>query len=181
MDASKSNPMIVEAATEADATAIGIVHTLSWHETYRGIVPDAVLASLDPKERAATWGRVIAKQGGLFVLRDGARVVGFGGAGANRDSSLPHAGMFNTLYILSHAQHQGHGRRLMSAMAAHLKAAGRDDAVLWVAAQNMPACGFYESLGGQVVGRATELHEAWQLPCVAYGWDDLTRLIQHGA
>jgi L-amino acid N-acyltransferase YncA len=170
--------MIVAAATEADARGIGVVHVLAWHETYRGMVPDAVLASLDPRERAAMWQRVITTQGGVFVLREGARIVGFGTAGRNRDASLPQAGMFNTLYLLGHAQRQGHGRALMAAMARHLLDTGLPDAVVWVAQANAAACRFYERLGGVLTGHATELHEGWDMVCVAYGWDDLTGLLQ---
>jgi len=169
--------MIIAPAAAADAHAIGVVHVLSWHETYRGVMPDQVLASLNPRERAAMWQRVITTQGGVFVLREGARIVGFGAAGRNRDDSLPHAGMFNTLYLLSHAQRQGHGRRLMAAMARHLLDTGLPDAVLWVAEANAPARRFYQGLGGVIVGHATELHEGWDMKCVAYGWDELTGLI----
>ncbi len=172
--------MIVAPATVEDARAIGIVHVLAWHETYRGIVPDEVLASLNPSERAGMWQRVIAGQGGVFVLREGARVVGFGSSGPNRDDSFTYAGMFNTLYLLGHAQRLGHGRRLMAAMARHLLAIGRTDAVVWVAEANQAACRFYERLGGTLAGRATELHEGWDMACVAYGWDDL-RVITEAA
>ena len=50
---------MIEAASASDARAIGIVHVLSWHETYRGIVPDDILASLNPAARADRWHRVI--------------------------------------------------------------------------------------------------------------------------
>ncbi len=170
--------MTIEPATVADARAIGMVHVLAWHETYRGIVPDQVLASLNPRERAAMWERVITTQGGVFVLREGARVVGFGCCGPNRDDSFTYAGMFNTLYLLGHTQRQGHGRALMAAMARHLLATGRPDAVVWVAEANIAACRFYERLGGVLAGRATELHEGWDMACVAYGWDDLSRITE---
>jgi GNAT superfamily N-acetyltransferase len=173
--------MIVEAATQEDARAIGMVHVLAWHETYRGIVPDQVLASLNPRERAAMWERVITTQGGVFVLREGARVVGFAGCGPNRDASFTYAGMFNALYLLRHTQRHGHGRRLMAAMARHLLATGRPDAVVWSAEANHAACRFYERLGGQPAGRATELHEGWDMACVAYGWDDLSGITEASA
>lgn len=170
--------MMIAPATPADARAIGIVHVLAWHESYRGMMPDQVLASLNPAERAAMWERVITRQGGVFVLRDGAGIVGFGAAGPNRDSSLTHAGMINTLYVLSGAQRLGHGRRLMAALTRHLLDTGLPDAVLWVAEANDPARRFYERLGGTIVGHATELHEGWDMKCVAYGWDDLTGLAE---
>ncbi len=170
----------IAAATPEDARAIGIVHVLAWHETYRGLLPDQVLASLDPRERQAMWTRVIASQGGVFVLRDGARVVGFGSCGPNRDDSFTYAGMFSTLYLLGPIKRQGHGRRLMQVMARHLLATGRPDAVVWSAEANTAACRLYERLGGVPAGRATELHEGWDMACVAYGWDDLRVITEPG-
>ncbi len=168
--------MIIEPATAADARAIGIVHVLAWHETYRGMMPDQVLASLNPSERETMWASVIAGSGGVYVLRDGTRVTGFGAAGRNRDASLPHAGMINTMYLLGEAQRRGHGRQMMGVLARHLLATGMPDAALWVANDNTGARQFYEKLGGAVVGHATELHEGWDMACTAYGWDDLTVL-----
>ena len=170
--------MIIEKATEADARAIGIVHVLAWHETYRGIVPDSVLASLNPAARAERWMRVITTEGGVFVLRHGARVVGFAAAGPNREEALAQQGEIYTLYLLTEAQHQGHGRRLMSAMAGDLRGRDINSAALWVADPNTGACRFCEALGGTVVGHNVEKRGERTLPCVAYGWDDLAGLIQ---
>ena len=170
--------MIIEAATEADARAIGIVHVLAWHETYRGIVPDSVLASLNPAARAERWLRVISTEGGVFVLRHGKRIVGFAASGPNRDETLSQQGEIYTLYLLSEAQRRGHGRRLMSAMATDLRRREINSAALWVAEANIGACRFYEALGGTILGHNIEKRGTWTLPCVAYGWDDLAGLIQ---
>ena len=170
--------MIIAAATEADARAIGIVHVLAWHETYRGIVPDSVLASLSPAARAERWLRVISTEGGVFVLRDGARVVGFAAAGPNRDEALAAQGEIYTLYLLSEAQRQGHGRRLMSTMAADPRRRDINSAALWVAEANRGACRFYEAAGGTAWGHRIEQRGEWTLPCVANGWADLAGLIQ---
>jgi ribosomal protein S18 acetylase RimI-like enzyme len=170
--------MIIEAATEADARAIGVVHVLAWHETYRGIVPDSVLASLNPAARAERWLRVIGTEGGVFVLRAGPRIVGFAAAGPNRDEQLPQQGEIYTLYLLSEAQRQGHGRRLMSAMAADLRRREINSVALWVAEANLGACRFFETLGGTILGHNIEKRGTWTLPCVAYGWDDRAGLIQ---
>ncbi len=173
--------MIIAPATAADARAIGIVHVLAWHETYRGIVPDDVLASLNPAARAERWHRVITTEGGVFVLRDGARLLGFAAAGPNRDDALPQQGEIYTLYLLGEAQRHGHGRRLMAAMAGNLRDREITSAALWVASANTAACRFYDHLGGTVIGARTEQRGTWTLPCVAYGWDDLAGLLRFSA
>ena len=63
----------------------------------------------------------------------------------------------------------------MGAMAQQLAAAGLPSASLWVAVANAPARRFYEALGGRLVGQKTQ--EDWHSESVAYGWDDLSRLI----
>ena len=52
-------------------------HVEAWRESYAGLVPDAVLAALDPHVRAAMWRDVLAKGGAVHLAeRDGA-IVGF--------------------------------------------------------------------------------------------------------
>lgn len=172
---------MIAAATVTDARAIGIVHVLAWHETYRGIVPDDILAGLDPAARAERWHRVISTEGGVFVLRDGKRILGFAAAGPNRDEALPQQGEIYTIYLLSEAQRQGHGRRLMAAMATDLLARDIGSVALWVAGANTAACRFYERLGGVMIAERTEQRGTWSLPCVAYGWHDRAGLPQFSA
>jgi hypothetical protein len=62
--------MFLRPATPADAAAVAYVHVQAWRETYRGIMPDAVLEGPSVEERARAWravqdlkraaGRVIA-------------------------------------------------------------------------------------------------------------------------
>lgn len=165
-------------ATPADADTIGAMHVQAWREAYAGLMPDAVLADLNPKQRAAMWQGIIAEGGGAVQLaeRDGA-IVGFGSSGHQRDASLPFAGEFRALYVLRCAQRLGVGRRLMAAMAADLLVQGHGSASLWVLDSNTPARRFYEALGGkQIARRAQERHGVTDIG-IAYGWQDLTKLL----
>jgi hypothetical protein len=38
--------ILLRQATHADAAAPGRLHVTSWHETYAGLLPDAMLAAL---------------------------------------------------------------------------------------------------------------------------------------
>lgn len=51
--------MLIRPARPEDALAIGHVHVDSWRTTYRGLLPDSVLASLSVEQRAATWRQAI--------------------------------------------------------------------------------------------------------------------------
>lgn len=45
----------IRGATVADAEGIAHIHVASWRSTYRGIMPDALLAGLSMERRAANW------------------------------------------------------------------------------------------------------------------------------
>ena len=47
--------MEIRLAKVEDAMAIAKVQVESWHTTYKGIVPDSYLNSLDVKKREKVW------------------------------------------------------------------------------------------------------------------------------
>lgn len=86
-----------------------------------------------------------------------------------------------TLYVLPSYQGAGAGRRLAGKVARHFTESGVNSMLLWVLAENRPARGFYESLGGVLVAEeGFELGGASLLE-VAYGWRDLEVLLSRVA
>jgi phosphoribosylanthranilate isomerase len=163
-------------ATPADAAALGQAHVAAWREAYAGLIPDAVLAGLDPRQRAAMWHDAMAKGTIVQVAeRDGA-IVGFGSSGPQRDPTLSCAGEIHAIYVLRSAQRQGVGRTLMSAMARDLLAQGHASAALWVLEGNTPARRFYAALDGREVARREQQRDGFSAVGIAYGWEDLTAL-----
>ncbi|HEX7041129.1 MAG TPA: hypothetical protein VF202_13505 [Trueperaceae bacterium] len=57
--------MLIRAAKPEDALAIGRVHVDPWRTTYRGLLPDAVLAALSVEQRAGEMPIAIA--GGAYT------------------------------------------------------------------------------------------------------------------
>ena len=172
----RSNGIQFRPATPADAEALGHAHVTAWREAYVGLIPDAVLVSLDPRQRAAMWHDALTK-GAIVQLaeRDGA-IVGFGSSGPPRDPTLPCAGEIHAVYVLRSAQRQGVGRTLMAAMARELLARGHASAGLWVLEGNTSARRFYEALGGREIERREQQREGFSSVGIAYGWEDLTPL-----
>jgi ribosomal protein S18 acetylase RimI-like enzyme len=170
------SPIRVRLATPDDTEALGAVHVRAWREAYIGMIPDQILAALDPAQRTAMWRDGLA-QGVLVQLaeQDGA-IVGFGSSGKQRDTSLPYAGEIRAIYVLRRAQRMGVGRSLMAAMAHDLLAQGYASASLWVLEANAPARRFYERLGGREFIRREEQRDGFRAIGIAYGWDDLTKL-----
>jgi phosphoribosylanthranilate isomerase len=160
-------------ATPADAEALGEVHVRAWREAYSALLPDRVLASLDPVERARMWHGALTKGGIVHLAEVGDTLVGFASSGPQRDASVPYSGEIYAIYVLQSAQRLGIGRTLMAAMARDLLARGHPSATLWVLEGNAPARRFYEALGGQQVARREEQRAGHTAIGIAYGWSDL--------
>ncbi len=172
-------PITIRPATPADAPAIGRVHAESWRETYRGVLPDRLLQSLSALVRAAMWQGALEREPPvvLFVAEGpSGELVGFAGGGRCRAPSLPHDAEVYAIYVMRAAQQRGCGRRLMVALADALRASGFRSACLWVLRENANARGFYERLGGEVIGERTEMDGEDSVDEVAYGWANLDTL-----
>ena len=169
--------MTIRRAAVADVARIGAVHVQAWHEAYAGLIPDEVLARLDPGRRAAMWLRLLTDGRAVFVGELEDEIVGFGSCGPQRDASLPYDGEIAAIYVLRRAYRVGIGRRLMAAMARELRAQGFQSASLWVMEVNAPARAFYERLGGKVVTRRDQIRDGFAAIGVAYAWDDLSVLV----
>lgn len=171
-------------AVPADADALGEVHVAAWRETYAGQLPDAMLAALSAESRAAMWASVLddpAASGTLSVIVAEAegRIVGFGACGRQRDAALAGQGFggeIGAIYLLRAYQGTGAGRALMCALARALAGAGHAAVSLWVLRENARARGFYEALGGEVLGERVDDGPDGAIVEVAYGWRDLSRL-----
>ena len=77
------------------------------------------------------------------------------------------------IYLLRAQQRHGIGRRLMGTAFAALRDRGCRSAAAWVLRDNLLARGFYERLGGAVVGERTEPDLGVEL---AYSWRELAVL-----
>ncbi|MBO0877429.1 MAG: GNAT family N-acetyltransferase [Pseudonocardia sp.] len=145
-------------ATVADAEAIGALHVRSWRHAYRGIVPDAVLAALDPAERADRWRETLRSPGShrVFVaVGDGSagpRLGAFCAVGPVRDARRDgwagaRTGELYALYADPDAFGRGAGPAAHRAGVDRLRAAGHRCAVLWVLTENARARSFYARHG----------------------------------
>ena len=171
--------MLIREATPADAPGIGRVQVDSWHTTYKGLMPEHIIASRTYDYRERMWDRILTEQQGqtfVYAAEENGEIVGFVSGGANRDAESAYTGELHAIYILETHQGKGIGRRLTSALVARLLQQGHTSMLLWVLADNHQARRFYEALGGKVVGERQEEMDDGLLAEVAYGWDDI-RLI----
>jgi L-amino acid N-acyltransferase YncA len=169
----------IRPATPADAAGIARVHVASWRTTYRGILPEAMLAELSEERRAAFWGEVLVRPpaAGLVLVAEhpAEGVVGFADAGPPHEPLAGYDAELRAIYLLEAHQRGGLGRAMARAAAAGLLARGHRSLFLWVFAENASRH-FYEALGGQVIAEGQGEYGGALKAKLAYGWPDLAAL-----
>jgi ribosomal protein S18 acetylase RimI-like enzyme len=129
-----------------------------WEETLRGIAADA-----DAREC-------------VYVACDEAGEV-IGVAMGQPAEGFADTGEVNCLYVRQDQHGRGVGRRLVQAVAAHMLQHGLTALHIGVLAANAPARGFYEALGGRVVGEYDIDEYGFTLRGMVYGWPDARTLL----
>jgi ribosomal protein S18 acetylase RimI-like enzyme len=180
----------VRRARPDDAPGIAAVHVAAWRSAYAGILDDDFLAGLSEDRLADFYRRAIldrreghvvfvAAAGGVDQPGDQAGpqpgIIGFASGGRARRAGLGE-GEVETLYVLDDFRERGIGRRLMRAMAAHLRAIGCNSAHVWVLAEN-PARYFYRHLGGRLVMQEPIQVAGKALRQSAFTWDPIDILL----
>ena len=163
----------VRRATPEDAEGITRVHVLSWRSSYRGLLSQEYLDTLDATERLAGWRHALAhpETFGIRVAVARGDIVGFVSAGPSRGSPVGFPGELYALYLLDEAKGHGLGRALFHEAHQWLRSHGLSPMALWVLKDNASARGFYEHLGGRLLGEQSITLGAVPYPEVAYGWD----------
>ena len=171
----------IRAAMPEDAASIARVHIDSWRSTYAGIVPAEYLAGLSYRNRESHWRDLLTidRPGTSYFVADagGGYIVGFANAGPEREGDRTYRGELYAIYILEEYQRLGLGRRLFSSVTRRLLADRFNSMLLWVLEDNRPAVRFYESLGGERVGRKTVIIGGADLVEVSYGWREIAGLV----
>jgi ribosomal protein S18 acetylase RimI-like enzyme len=170
----------IRRALFQDAPGIARVHVDTWRGTYRGIVPDSYLDSLDYGRSQKNWEDGItdpSHRTALFVAEDDKNgIVGFAACGKVRDNKWGYSGELYAIYLNQRIQRMGSGKRLVLSVARDLEARGLESMLVWVLAEN-PYKRFYESIGGTYVGTSEIGLGGMKLKELGYGWRDLDSLI----
>ena len=152
--------MKARPAVPDDAAAIASVHVASWNAACRGVIGDEALDALTEDRLAPEWRREIDEgAGGVAVVEDGGRVVGYSRYGAARDDDLDAATTAEIygFYLRPDAWGSGGGRVLMEHVKQDLVGGGFREAVLWVVQVNDRAQRFYRAAGLVPDGRDDKL------------------------
>lgn len=170
--------MIIRKADLNDIDGITQVHIESWKTTYKGIVSESYLSNLSFENRKKNWSDIFSnlkQHESVFIAEDtNGTIIGFAMSGRNRNHEFDHAGEIYAIYILSEYQGQGIGRLLFQEAVGSLMEQGYESMMLWVLADN-PSLGFYQRLGGTVIGRENiKIGEDYLIE-LAIGWSELMK------
>lgn len=136
---------IIRKGTYEDLASVVHITVICWNQTYKGLLDDEYLASMNEKEMLKQQQMNFADN--LLVLEDHNNIVGFIRYG---ESELyENKGQIYALYILSEYQKFGFGKKLLFNAFDILKMSGYSEIVLGCLVDN-PANGFYDHLGGKL-------------------------------
>lgn len=172
-------PLVFSRPALADcASIVADLHIASWNVAYRGILGDAWLDQEMPENRRAHWQKALATPEAtrhiILAERDGVP-VGF--LCLMPDGEPEWGGYIDNLHIRPDAKGGGIGRRLMAECAKDWLARGRTEPLhLGVFANNAPARGFYERIGGTLVAEWDEDFYGNPAKAVRYQWQDVHAL-----
>jgi GNAT superfamily N-acetyltransferase len=139
--------VIIRPARPEEGSAVAAVRVASWRATYRGVVPDSYLETMNPNEPhwcAMAAGELAGTE--LLVCEVDGRVVGFAAYGAARPPTFGHAGELYATYYLPEAMGKGYGSAMLRSVIAGQRRLGHDDMIVWVMEANARGRNFYETV-----------------------------------
>jgi GNAT superfamily N-acetyltransferase len=177
------NTLVFRRATGSDSEAIASLHTGSWRDAYRGILPDLYLDGQIADERAKLWRSRFSSLSSdrfLVVLAESSgEPVGF--ACVLLDEDPQWGPCLDNLHVLPGWRSRGVGRLLFGRAAQWVMSTEPGWPIhLWVFEANARARRFYDALGGEVVEHhKKEVLEGIAIPSVLYVWRDPQRLLNN--
>ena len=149
------------------------VHVRCWQETYRGLMPDAVLDDPDfPAARERMWTDVLTSEryrpNRVAVAERDGELAGIAMSGPPDDATAAWARQLYVLYVYAADHGTGTGEALLEAVVD-----SAEPAALWVADTNPRAQAFYRKHGFAADGTARfedgVRRSAWSAACSTTG------------
>lgn len=163
-----------------DCQTIAELHIAGLQSSYGGQVDSTYLEGLNQENQAQKWDEWLNNPDtDGFCAYEGNNPVGFVVCGRIRtpppgQSAIRplYSSEILGIYVLEEYWKKGVGTELLKQAVVLLKDIKHTSLCLWVLDTNKRACAFYESLGGQRVGKQkVEIGNRW-VKEICYGWRD---------
>lgn len=154
--------LFVRLALPREAAAVAAVQARAWRDAYADLLPAVVLARLEPSARAEWTSAIEAPPTSahhlLVALADGAVVAFAATAPADPDDGGPTGvGALTVLAVDPPRRGEGHGSRLLQAVADTLRTDGFRTAISWLPEPDSAQQGFLTDAGWGPDGATREL------------------------
>lgn len=156
-----------------DCKGVARVVTLSWNQTYKGIVNDDILNNMyNTEEQRATnsYNNFNEEDNHQLVLIVNDDIVGFVNVGVIDEAEFSGYGELFAIYILKEYHGYGFGKKLFLAGAEEMKNLGFNKFIVGCLSEN-PSNDFYKHMGGKLVKQ--RIFEKLQLPENVYYFENL--------
>lgn len=142
----------VRLARASDADAVAAINVRAWRQRFEGVLPPAVLQSLDVDDLAMTWASGIINPPTplhrLMVSVEGVDVLGYAAVGPSQDpDAVPGEAELLALEVDPPCQRQGNGSRLMAAAMDLLLGSGIHSVSCWCPLHDEARRAFLQSAG----------------------------------
>lgn len=168
----KKTKIIIRNIEEKDIPKVADIKIDSWRLTYKGIIDDNYLKSMD-REQTIQKRKKDYKVGSFIVAEIDNEVVGFcryyneviSKDGDEYDCELM------AIYVKPDLKGIGIGKSMFNYAIKDLKKQGKTKMILWCLKDNYQSRKFYERMGGTVVKEHDKkIGEKWY-PVVGFGYD----------
>ena len=164
----------VRAARESDAADVARIQVDCWRHGYTGLIPDAVLAELTNDDALGQWrerwaeaiGKPPTSRHRVLVATHDRAAVGFASVGPGSDADrwpATDAELYE-LRVAPGLTRQGHGGRLLNAVADTLAEDRFTEVSAWVLEADTDMRRFLETAGWAADGARSELDMGVRVP-----------------
>ena len=144
----------IKRINKEDAYDYMKVNTISWIQTYKGIVSDEFLTKIEKelyKNAINLKNKMNPTEDYRYLLYYENKPVGNSSIGPSRIEEYPTSGEIESIYLLDEVKDKGLGKKLFEHDKNKLKKLGYKDMVIGCLKDNIKANGFYQHMGGELV------------------------------
>nr|WP_081626994.1 GNAT family N-acetyltransferase [Bordetella sp. FB-8] len=146
--------VLLRAASADDSAVVAALHTSSWRDAYRALLPAQYLGERVSLDHRTHWDALLSrppKERGLVLIAEiDQKPAGF--VSAEKAANPAYGALLSSLHVMDAFQGRGLGRLMIEAVRAWAREQGETKVHLYALEGNHKAIRFYESNGWKFAG-----------------------------
>ena len=165
--------MEIRKARETDLDNIAELYIANWKETYKGLLPDEYLDSLDLPYGKGKWSSFLKEDGNhILVAEEDSRFLGFGAF--TPDCEIDDCLLVYSLHVCPKARGKGVGSALLAAIAEYAADSNFERMSICIVCGNDGAGNLYRKLGAEHYAYFTDDFNGTKSNSEKLVWNTLT-------